>query len=468
MIATAPKRALPGRKGQSRARPDLKPKLALAQDKPAPRPPSPLERLVAVQGELMRCTDRISLLHAALNHAGTVVPVGHAVWVDRRGRLRVLGISAQERFDRNTPFAQWLEGTLSGWAGQHRLDAPHSATLEARRSTDAFSYPFTSAHYAPFAPKAAAGGLLFTRDTPFSETETALLDRLAATTGVVDAALRGRKRARLSGRKRVWFWAITAALGAASMIPVPLTALVPAEVVPTEPSALSAPIDGVIDEVLVQPGTQVSEGELLARMDSTDFRNELTLATEALNVAEARLRQTSLTSFTDEATRRELAVGQAEADLARARLAHARDRLARSELRAPRDGVALFSSVSDWEGRPVATGEAILRIADPARVRLRVHAPLAHGEALRGGARVRFFLDSDPITPIEAVMTRIDLEPVQQPEGGVAYQAEAELSGDALPRIGARGVAKVYGDTAPLGYFIIRRPLTLARQWTGL
>ncbi len=140
-----------------------------------------------------------------------------------------------------------------------------------------------------------------------------------------------------------------------------------------------------------------------------------------------------------------------------------------SEIRAPRDGVVLFSSVSDWEGRPVATGEAILRVAEPTRVLLRVHAPLAHGEALRDGARVRFFLDSDPITPIEATLTRADLEPVPQPDGKVAYEADAALvNSDDLPRIGARGVAKVYGDTAPLGYFIIRRPLTLARQWTGL
>ncbi len=450
-------------------KPKPKPKLALAQDAPAPHPPSPLERLTAVQGELMRKTDRISLLHSALNRAGSVVPVGHALWVDRRGKPRLLGISAQESFDRNTPFAQWLEAHLAGWATQHHLDAPHTATLEARRATDAFTYPYGCAYYAPFAPRADRGGLLFTRDIPFTETETALLGRLAAMTGVVDAALKGRKRARLSGRKRIGFWAVVAALGAAACIPVPLTALVPAEVVPSAPASLSSSIDGVIDDILVEPGARVSEGEVLARLDATDLRNELSLAEEALSVSEARLRQTSLTSFINEPSKRELAVAQAESDLARARRDFARDRLSKSEIRAPRDGVVLFSSVSDWEGRPVATGEAILRVAEPTRVLLRVHAPLAHGEALRDGARVRFFLDSDPITPIEATLTRADLEPVPQPDGKVAYEADAALENDDdLPRIGARGVAKVYGDTAPLGYFIIRRPLTLARQWTGL
>lgn len=451
----------------SAPKPTSKPRLALAKRGDEPRPPSPLERLVAFQGEVMRAGDRIDLLHATLNHAASVVPLGHAFWVDRRGKPRIAGINAQETFDRTTPFAQWLEAQLHGWRRANALDATHDATLDARRATDAFTYPFVHAVYAPFAPKAARGGLLFTRDTPFADGETALLERMASLAGLTDAALRSRKRARLSGRKRLWFWGTVAGLAALSLIPVPLTALMPAEVVPERPVVLSAPLDGVIATVTVSPGQSVVQGDLLATLDDTELRNEARLAEEALSVAESRLRQAALTAFIDEPAKRELAVAQAEADLARARLDHARDRLAKTELRAATDGVALFSSRSDWEGRPVATGEAILRIAEPTRVLLRIHAPLAHGESLHEGARVRFFLDSDPITPLEAVLTRADFEPAEQPEGGVAYEADAELQ-DALPRIGARGVAKVYGGRAPLGYFLIRRPLTLARQWTGL
>ena len=54
------------------------------------------------------------------------------------------------------------------------------------------------------------------------------------------------------------------------------------------------------------------------------------------------------------------------------------------------------------------------------------------------------------------------------PEGGMAFEAHAVLSDDTLPRIGARGVAKIYGEKAPIAYFLVRRPLTLARQMTGL
>jgi len=53
----------------------------------------------------------------------------------------------------------------------------------------------------------------------------------------------------------------------------------------------------------------------------------------------------------------------------------------------------------------------------------------------------------------------------------MAYEAfgRLEVSADrSLPRIGTRGVAKLYGETAPLGYWLLRRPLTIARQFLGI
>ena len=40
--------------------------------------------------------------------------------------------------------------------------------------------------------------------------------------------------------------------------------------------------------------------------------------------------------------------------------------------------------------------------------------------------------------------------------------------GRALPRLGVRGTAQVAGDDVPLALYLFRRPLTVARQWTGL
>jgi len=76
-------------------------------------------------------------------------------------------------------------------------------------------------------------------------------------------------------------------------------------------------------------------------------------------------------------------------------------------------------------------------------------------------------LDSDPLNPIEATLTTASYYAQKTPDGHMAYEAfgHLEVSPDtALPRIGTRGVAKLYGETAPLGYWLLRRPLTIARQ----
>ena len=134
-------------------------------------------------------------------------------------------------------------------------------------------------------------------------------------------------------------------------------------------------------------------------------------------------------------------------------------------------GLAIYSDPTDWAGKPVATGEAIIQIADPSRVLLRIDAPLSIGETLKSGARVRMFLDSDPLNAIEAELTEASYYAQATADGHMAYEAYADLQFETtqdLPRIGARGVAKVYGRKAPLAYWLFRRPLTLMRQSFGV
>jgi len=135
-----------------------------------------------------------------------------------------------------------------------------------------------------------------------------------------------------------------------------------------------------------------------------------------------RLRVLSIRRIADGAAKREIAIARAEQSLAAARQDYAQDRLSETILSAPHKGLAIYSDPADWAGRPVTTGETIIQIADPSRVLLPYEA-FGH-------------LEVSPDTP--------------------------------LPRIGTRGVAKLYGETAPLGYWLLRRPLTIARQFFGI
>ncbi len=444
-------------------------KMQAAPQPAAPQKAGGLQNLLAIEGEAFAAQDRLSLKHIAVNRPRSLLPVGHIIWVHRRGKTIALdAISSQAQIDKTTPFAQWMTRQLASRARVNKLDSPASWQFSAKDDDD-FAYPFAHAVYAPFSPDPKSGGLLFTRDAAFKESELPLIKRLAQIFGIAAAAMGRKKRARMSVKKRTLFLGTIALHALAAFIPVPMTTLAPAEVVAETPFMITAPIDGVVESILIPPNSEVTKGTKLVRLVDISYRNEFILARQEQSVADAKLRQASLASFIDNKAKREIAIAQAEKALAGARQDYARDRLSKTILTAPKNGLAIYSDPTDWAGRPVATGEAILQIADPTRVLLRIDAPLAIGETLQSGARVRMFMDADPLNPIEAEIMTANYYAQAAPDGHMVYEAYARLeTKDLLPRIGSRGVAKIYGGTAPLGFWLLRRPITLARQFLGI
>ena len=52
----------------------------------------------------------------------------------------------------------------------------------------------------------------------------------------------------------------------------------------------------------------------------------------------------------------------------------------------------------------------------------------------------------------------------------MAFEARGDFGEDRPDsvRIGARGVAKIYGEPAPLGWWLVRKPVNALRQMFGL
>ena len=64
----------------------------------------------------------------------------------------------------------------------------------------------------------------------------------------------------------------------AMWIPVRQSVLAPAEIVPLEPTVVRAPLDGVVERIVVQPNQDVAAGEVLLTLDPTQIRNRLDVA----------------------------------------------------------------------------------------------------------------------------------------------------------------------------------------------
>lgn len=431
-----------------------------------------LHRLITFEGEAMQSADRQVLKHMAVNKSRILIPMGHAFLCTRQGhKFTVQAISNQAVVNNQAPFLQWLHHilkSLSKGKVKNNFVKPFAFPLKTRRADDDFDYPYAYAYWAPFSPRPQDGGMLFTRDKPWDESEHPVLDRVGQIVGVNWTALAKAKRKPASVKRKT----IVSALGLLALIglaiPVPITTMAQAEITAHEPFIVTAPMDGVIDKIHVKPGTMVSKGTVLATLNDTTYRNEFTLSGEEKAVAAARYRQTSLSAFINNDAKRDLAVMQAEQQLAGARQDYAADRLAKTKLIADRDGLVIYSDEKDWVGRPVAIGEKIMQIADPERVLLRISTPIADSVTMQSGARVRMFLDADPLKPLEAELLRANYYATPQAGGNLAYEADAKFTDlETTPRIGGRGVAKIYGAKAPFGLWLARKPITALRQRIG-
>lgn len=407
-----------------------------------------------------------------VNESLTVVHYRQAVlW--RASTHRVAVVSGIATLDPRSPYLAWIEGLCAHLAG--RL-GPEIAQITAEDVPVAFRAGWAEwlprvLIWVPLVP--ALGALVLARDEPLSEADRNILGVLAdAYAHALRAQLPRRRLAIFPGRSpRARILAAAAALLAlgAAFIPVRQSVLAPAEVAPRGPAVMRAPLEGVVDSVGVRPNQSVKQGDLLFALDPRALRNQLEVALGAQEAAAAELRQAEQFAVVDQKVRATLPLLQGKLGQQSAEVTYLREQLQRIEVRAPQAGVAVFDDPNDWLGRPVAIGERVMLLADPAEVEIDARLPVADAIGLEIGAPVRLFLNITPESPRDATLTFVSYQAQQGVDGSLGYRVKARFAdaGD-LPRIGLKGTAKLYGARVPLAYAIFRRPIAAARQWLGL
>lgn len=445
------------------------PEAPAAEKRPA------LDILLKIEAEARRAATPGELAFLAANETMRLTGARQiCVLRTSAGTQRVVAVSSVGQVDRNAPRIRWIESVVAALGTDAGLGAAREFTLPAYGASDeeeAGSYPFRYMLWLPFGLRGGEtfAGMLLARDTPWSESERLVAARLSETYAHAWAALVGPQRLKRRVRLKPWMAAGLVAAAAAGFYPVPLTVLAPVAVTSVAPWVVAAPLAGVVASIEVDPNQTVAEGTVLLRMADTVLRNELAVAERDVDVAEAGLKRISQAAVGDPKMRSELALARTERLLAVAKRDYARELFARSTVTAPAAGVAIFTDRRDWIGRPVSTGERIMEIADPDRLELRIDVPVADAVALKSGARVRAFLDSDPLRPVPGSVRAVSFEARKVEDNSLAYRiyAAAEGASPAM-RLGVHGTAQVSGDAVPLAYSLFRRPIAAARQWLGL
>ena len=429
---------------------------------------------------MIREAESIRALHFLIvNEARKLIPYRQAFLLSadkvHKDLYRLQAASSIAVIDRSSPFSQWLERTISTLSKESNMDSVRrldasSCPDKIKEDWKEHSLPFVLWCPLTLVDGRRMGGIWLARENPWKDSEATLVKRLAATCAHAWFALLGKEKLKRSKHyERAIIASVAFIIFSFFVIPIRISALAPVEIVAQEPAIVSAPIDGVISEVLLQPNSSVSTGNVLIRYEDTGLRNQYEIAEKTLAVAVAEYQKVAQGAFNDARSKAQVALAKAQVELKQAERDYALELLEQVEIKAQKPGVLIYSDKADWEGRPVQVGQQIMQIANPEKVSLRIFLPVDDSIFLVEGAEAKIFLDVDPLNAIDASVIFSSYEAEITPNNVLAYRLEAQFTDpDERQRIGLQGTAKIYGERVSLFFYLFRRPLASFRQIIGL
>jgi biotin carboxyl carrier protein len=454
---------------------------------------NPADLLLHLSRRVRQAESAAELRFIFVNETRALLPYRQAaLWIASGKALSLSGVVAPEA---NAPYAQWLQRVFRS-LGTGAGNAPRPVTTDLLEPADAAEWQeWLPAHglWIPFGASAGySGGLLLARDEPWQPLDLQLLAewreiwwhayeaserksgpgkwsrRIAAAPAPREPGARGRLRAIAQDiwRSRWKRFSVLALL--AAVVPVRLTVLAPGELVPKAPSAIRAPLEGTVDRFFVTPNQRVKKDQPLLQLDLTALRSRHSVAMQELTTAEAEYRQSAQQAVFDPRSKAQLAALQGRISERKTEVGFLESQLTRAQIVAPRDGMVLVDDPSEWIGKPVATGEKVMTIADEYDVEVEAWLAPADLIDLPAQTRVKLYLNAAPLDPVAAKLLYAAHEAIARPDGSYAYRLRAEVEpGQARQRVGLKGTVRVSGGYVPLVYWVLRRPLAVLRPYVG-
>ena len=235
----------------------------------------------------------------------------------------------------------------------------------------------------------------------------------------------------------------------------------PAELLSNERRVITAPIDGFIAEMEVEPNDRVSEGQTLARLDRREIELEAATLDSDVVMAEAAFR-TAMADQDAEST----GIARARLAQARAQRAGLEQQLKRTDLVSPIEGLVIASDVTRANGTAVSRGEALFEIAPDTGFEVHVLVNEADVYDVHIGQRGLISLRATPgeRLPIEVV----SIHPVAEAkDGNNRFRVKANLvEPDSRLRPGQSGVVRLdAGRASILGVITRRLNRRLSELW---
>lgn len=439
-----------------------------------------LSTFVQLCAELRKAEHVAALGFVIVNMLQRLLPYDQAAWLlklDARS-VRCQAISSVAQVNEDAPYVLWLQQVVQFVTEEKSASGCRviqGRTLPKVLQAAGLDWLPKTVMWCPMQDEKGQciGGLWLVRTAAWTDADLKVLNQVV---DVLSHAYRllcyqnkRKPKVAWSRRKRWTMAALFATLTAGLFVPVHQTVLAAAEIVAKTPHLVAAPMDGVIESIAVTPNQRVAAGQLLFTLESRTLRHRFALAEKALAVAQEKYRKAAQDAFQNPGSKAELAVLAAMVRQKQVERDHVQQLLSRVAVRAEHAGLVMFSDKNDWLGKPVAVGERVMQLANPDEKALEAWLPVTDAIRMHPGADVRFYLNVDPLHPLQAQLERTSYSATERPDGRLAYRVKANFSGDAsIPRIGLKGTAKCYGETVRLGYYLFWKPVATLRRVIGV
>jgi len=210
----------------------------------------------------------------------------------------------------------------------------------------------------------------------------------------------------------------------------------PGMVEPWESLNILAEVRGMVEEVLVEEGDHVKQGDLIARLDTSDYENTINSTRASYNLALTNLKRFS-------GLHEQEIIAQAEYDSIKAEVASLEAHLAIAEMQLKR--CYIRSSISGivnvlpaQNGLYLAVGDPVATVLDIDRVKVIVGIPETDVDAVRKIDRFEVIIEALNKKKISGSKNFLAVAPESQAQ---VYRLELEVgnkSGEILPGMFAR------------------------------
>lgn len=253
---------------------------------------------------------------------------------------------------------------------------------------------------------------------------------------------------------------------ALALIRIPLRIVAPCEVVANNPILITAPLEGIIDEIKVTPGQFVKTGDILVEYDKRVPLRNLHVAQKEVEILQAEYTRARTLGLDDKKSRTELGINQLKLQKEKVNLSLAKWQASQLTIRSPNSGIVMLDNPDNWRGKPVQVGEKILSVDDPENTKVKIWIPEDDNIILNPDNEIKIYLNIDPEQSYMAKLNYIANESSVSDQHIPSFVAEANWKEQPEHiKLGLKGTAILYGEKVSVLYYLLRKPWAKIRNF---